>query len=164
LGGDRTNAKYSSRYKQVICVASCDHEYNKGASSNYGPRVNIVAPGVAINSAWFEADNDYRQVSGTSQATPAVSAALSIFIGYEGIDTLQSDGTNLAYSRLYSNAIRNVLNTFSNKSPTVNLIVNTGINNPSKVGTVPYLGPEGRELKDAAGAGPASIDIFFTCK
>jgi hypothetical protein len=102
--------------------------------------------------------------SGTSQATAAVSGALSIFIGYEGIDSLQSDGTNLAYSRMYANVVKNVLSTFSNKYPTVNQIVNTGINSPFKVGTVPYLGPEGRELKDAAGAGPVSIETITTCK
>jgi hypothetical protein len=97
-------------------------------------------------------------------ATPAVSAVLSIFIGHEGIDSLQPDGSNLAYSRLYGNAVEGVLNTFSNKSPTVNLLVNTGINNPSKVGTVPYLGPQGRELKGMAGGGPASIQTFTSGK
>jgi hypothetical protein len=97
-------------------------------------------------------------------ATPAVAAVLSIFIGNEGIDSLQTDGTNLAYSRMYTNAVEDVLNTFSNRVTTVNKLVNTGINNPWKVGTVPYLGPQGRELKDAAGAGPASIETFTTCK
>jgi hypothetical protein len=70
----------------------------------------------------------------------------------------------LAYTRLYGNALSGLLTFVSNKNPTVNLLANTGINNPLKVATVPYLGPEGRELKDAAGAGPASVQVITSSK
>ncbi|KKW19509.1 MAG: Serine protease [Parcubacteria group bacterium GW2011_GWA2_51_10] len=46
--------------------------------SNFGPGVDIGAPGVAINSTWLS--NGYRTISGTSMASPHVAGAAALYI------------------------------------------------------------------------------------
>ncbi len=46
--------------------------------SNYGPRVDIIAPGVCILSTWN--DGGYNTISGTSMASPHVAGAAALYI------------------------------------------------------------------------------------
>ncbi|KAF2420161.1 subtilisin-like protein [Tothia fuscella] len=131
------------RYKWVICVASCDKNYIKGSTSNFG-KVDIVAPGVLIDSAWKDSDFDMIELTGTSMASPAVAAVLATFIGHERINDLERDGSHLAYKSLEQNSLAGHLAGFP--SPTPNRLANTGINNPKKDATIPYFGAPGREL------------------
>jgi serine protease len=64
-----------------ICVASSDSTNTLSSFSNWGTTVNIIAPGSSIMSSWYDADNSYMTISGTSMATPAVSGVASI-LGY----------------------------------------------------------------------------------
>jgi subtilisin family serine protease len=52
--------------------------------SNYGPLVDIAAPGVDIYSTWL--DGGYVVKSGTSTATPHVSGAIALYIAHNGRD------------------------------------------------------------------------------
>ena len=62
----------------VITVAAHDENYEIPLWSNKGDIVDIIAPGVSIESSWL--DNTYEIHSGTSMACPFVSAACSLLL------------------------------------------------------------------------------------
>jgi subtilisin len=71
------------------CVEDVDDSF--ACFSNYGPDVDIMAPGVRIFSAWYNVDNSsgwyYNQVSGTSQAAPHVAGAAALHISRNPSDS-----------------------------------------------------------------------------
>ena len=62
--------------ESVITVGAVDHFMNRERYSNYGETLDVVAPGGMITSAAF--NNTFNIASGTSMATPHVSAAISL--------------------------------------------------------------------------------------
>ncbi|MBR3149275.1 MAG: S8 family serine peptidase [Eubacterium sp.] len=64
-----------ARYDECITVAAMDENDEIPEWSNYGKCVDIIAPGVEISSAYFGDDDTYIEMSGTSMATPFVTAA-----------------------------------------------------------------------------------------
>ena len=66
---------YPARHQDVVAVSSVDKKSRVSAFANFGPEVDISAPGVGIFTAWE--DNEIVSFSGTSIATAFVTAALS---------------------------------------------------------------------------------------
>jgi thermitase len=61
----------------IISVAALDRNDNLASFSNYGFKtVHIAAPGKDIISTWL--DNDFKEASGTSMATPHVSGIAAL--------------------------------------------------------------------------------------
>ncbi len=74
---------YPARYPSVISVGSIDHNANIASSSNRGPNLDLVAPGVNVittdpsGSAGSD-PGDYDVVSGTSYAAPGAAGVAAL--------------------------------------------------------------------------------------
>jgi thermitase len=60
----------------VMCVSATDSSDNRASFSNYGDPVDISAPGVNVLSTVLK--NSYGYMSGTSMATPQVTAVVAL--------------------------------------------------------------------------------------
>ena len=75
---------YPSNYDlpNVISVASLDRTDNLSSFSNFGKKtVHIAAPGRDILSTWL--NDDYREASGTSMATPYIAGVAALIVANE---------------------------------------------------------------------------------
>lgn len=101
-GNDGTKAENfcPANLDGVIAVAAHDAYDNMPMWSNFGDTVDIIAPGVAIESSWL--GNTYETHSGTSMACPHAAAAAALILSkhnnYSATDILnvfQSNGRNV---------------------------------------------------------------------
>jgi subtilisin family serine protease len=68
-----------ARVAEAITVGATDINDGFASFSNYGPLVDILAPGVDITSAWRTSDVATNTISGTSMATPHVAGAAALY-------------------------------------------------------------------------------------
>lgn len=142
-GGINAGNWYPCADDSTICVGAVDKTYSQwyangpgsGTGSNYGSVVGIMAPGVDIASLVPYSNTGVQRKSGTSQATPHVAGVLAIFLGYEGLLSVDDLKT-----RLYDNALEN--NVTGLKLPNQpNRLLNTGIYSNNRASQrIPYVG------------------------
>lgn len=72
---------YPAHYTDVIAVAATDNSNTHAGFSNYGPEIDLSAPGVSIYSTSI---GGYGYRNGTSMATPYVSGLAAILRGIPG--------------------------------------------------------------------------------
>ncbi len=76
-GNDNTERPgYPAAYPEVLAVAASDSQNNKAPFSNYGDYIDVTAPGVSIASTY--PNNQYAALSGTSMASPHVTALAAL--------------------------------------------------------------------------------------
>ena len=85
-------AIYPGAYNKYICVSAMTSNYTGAIYTNYGPGVNISAPGGEDSTAWYDlissssveyADTyGYEYMAGTSMATPHVAGCAALAISY----------------------------------------------------------------------------------
>lgn len=71
-------ADYPARYAQTISVGATNKDGKIASFSNYGPCIDIYAPGEKITSAWL--GGGYKEMSGTSMATSHVSGSIALLL------------------------------------------------------------------------------------
>ena len=81
-GNDGIDASMRSpaRVGAAITVGATTQTDARRASSNFGPSVDVFAPGEAITSAWSTADTSMNTISGTSMAAPHVAGVAALYL------------------------------------------------------------------------------------
>ncbi|RMH21445.1 MAG: S8 family peptidase [Acidobacteria bacterium] len=79
-GNDNLDAGLFSpaRAAEAFTVGSTTILDARSSFSNFGPSVDIFAPGSAITSAWFTSDTATNTISGTSMASPHVAGVAAL--------------------------------------------------------------------------------------
>jgi len=77
-GNNNSTVSYPAKYPEVVAVAATDSSDQRASFSNYGPEVDVAAPGVNIRSTHWWGGSEYGWLSGTSQASPHVAGLAAL--------------------------------------------------------------------------------------
>ncbi|MFC4406575.1 S8 family serine peptidase [Haloarchaeobius iranensis] len=70
------SVSYPAAYDECVAVSAVDSNENLANFSQYGPNLDVAAPGVDVLSTWN--DSPYNTISGTSMACPAASGVAAL--------------------------------------------------------------------------------------
>jgi len=79
-GNENTHCGWPAAYDEVIAVGAVDQTFGRASFSNFGPELDIAAPGVDIFSTYM--NQQYAKLSGTSMATPMVAGVIALVIAF----------------------------------------------------------------------------------
>ncbi|WP_055492363.1 S8 family serine peptidase [Streptomyces sp. TP-A0356] len=69
-----------ARVKEAITVGATTSSDARASYSNYGPTLDLFAPGSSIKSTWYTSDTATATLSGTSMATPHAAGAAALYL------------------------------------------------------------------------------------
>ena len=94
-GGGDAEATSPARVTEAITVGAIDQTDAKPGFSNFGPLLDIFAPGVGILSSHHTSDTATASLSGTSTAAAHVAGAAALYLGQAGDRPPQEVGNAL---------------------------------------------------------------------
>jgi subtilisin family serine protease len=123
-GNDNADAvNYSPASEATAITVGASTNLDARASySNYGPSVDIFAPGSSITAPWYTSDTAIYTASGTSMASPHVAGAVALYLGLNSTSSSSPSNTQIA-SAITSKATVNALNLNSPPTSTVNKLL-----------------------------------------
>lgn len=74
------NGYSPARVQEGINVSATDTNDARASFANYGPTVDVFAPGVSITSAWHASDTATNTIPGTSMAAPHVAGVAALYL------------------------------------------------------------------------------------
>lgn len=105
-GNDNGSLRYPAKYPETIAVGAVRLDKERAWYSNYGPELDVVAPGGdlgvdqngdgnpdgVLSTCWISNDGElYEFLQGTSMAAPHVSGIVALLMskGYTGVETIR---------------------------------------------------------------------------
>jgi len=119
-GNSNVDAKDTSpaNTPEAITVGATDITDSRAWYSNFGPIVDVFAPGSNVTSTWN--DGKYKTISGTSMATPAVAGLVAYLLNLYGTGTPPAAMRNIITELATKNALSDI------PDGTVNLLAFNG--------------------------------------
>ncbi|KAG2173169.1 hypothetical protein INT43_004543, partial [Umbelopsis isabellina] len=111
--------------RTALTVGSTDRSDNVASFSNYGPCVNIFAPGVKIRSAWIGSDTATYVSSGTSFSTPFAAGVVATYISERQRQKRANMAPEEVIRAITGMATEGVIHGLDSRSP--NLLLYNGI-------------------------------------
>lgn len=79
MGNSNSNVpSYPAAYPGVVAVGATDSSDHRASFSNFGSWIDVAAPGVGIQSTYW--DDTYASLSGTSMASPHVAGVAALIL------------------------------------------------------------------------------------
>lgn len=140
-GNDNVNACNTSpaRVPNAITVGATANndarsQFTPPFASNFGPCLDIFAPGSNIQSAWNRSDTDSNTISGTSMATPHVAGVAALYLEKNP----NASPSNVA-SAIINGATPNVVTNAGTGSPNRLLYTITNVPDPVYEGFIDHV-------------------------
>jgi len=118
--GNKDASTYSpAGVPEAITVGATTRGDARGEFSNYGPALDLFAPGVSITSAWIGDNQMYATASGTSMASPHVAGVVALYL-----ETRRTASPSTVRSALVGTSTSGVVSNIGETSPNRLLFTN----------------------------------------